>query len=1256
MKYADLFTLNAIESIIEIADAVEAEKAHQHVSTFVVTPSLARDLTEIVVPLLDPSSNAEGKGLFIVGNYGTGKSHLMSFISVIAENADSLGWLREPQYADSLKAIAGKYIVRRHDINVVDPASITLYDVIAQELTKLCVSSGVNFAFKPSNQLVDLKGELQLFMTAFETVHPDKSVLLVIDEVLDHLRRLTDPQLIRDLGTLRALGEFSDGSRLKFMAGVQQSLFNNQRFQHVAAEISRIRQRYADVVIDSKGVEQLIQSFLFEKTSAQKSNVKEILLKQRDLFEIIGQEIDRFVNLFPVHPKFIEEFVRMTVVEKRGILKVLTAEGRALQPLEVEEGVPSLITADKYWPHIERDKGLDADYEVRQVKQNVATLKSRIDVSIPEVDRVPATRLVEALAVNRLTTATKKEQIGLTPGDLKDSLLWFTPIPMRDSSFLTKQAKSLLEKVREAANGQFLTKSPTSDHYYIDPTLNRDFEQEVHTESRTLSPDVIQRYLNELVTRALDMTNESPVVENRLYNAAVQWVDKNVERPGWFFFGYPNLRSTGNPPKDFYIFICPSTRIQNYKEHFTPERDEAYWYLEGFPSARFEQSEKDREDFSAQWLDKLRIYTAARERASAVRKGQDEHAAYSAIAERILRELLPEFNSHANDWVTVQYDQEKKPLGVWMNEVDPNNLNASFQTKFKSLNQWWFAAAFAHKFPDYPRFTMVQTESTRPFNARAAIEIITETGFGIKGTEQGKCVLNALGLYSGGVRAYDQSPWLKEVKARLSNLGDGQYINASDLFEEKDGRKWFKGENLEAEWLLVALVAGIAEGDLIIVGKQNNLYDASKLSDLFGALRTVEDVVRIGKPKSRPQEEWKALFGVLGLNKGELAHESKLDQAIGGFVDACNVRIEKLVRLQEIYKNPLPFQMLDQGAPEGLTSRIQTLKIVQDQLESLKNLNSKAKMTNLRLSTTDIKRFGDLFTECSELQNLDDLLAKHGPILGAIKRYDAILKDRGAEYEAASTALATALHSVYGSPQTLADRTQDIESLIESAKTLALSTYQELHKKHRLDAAGLKRKQLLTNGTAFKQFRALSSISNFGTTKLDSAYAKLESLTPYSPASDEQLLKSATSLHPIDGFDPSKLTSDLSAVELLESCEKELDATLGGWVQNLLSDLDSDPMVQASISALSENEKKGINEFLNTHKLPDVIDTTFISAVNQVFRGVKKRVIKKDAFTKAIFGDGVPLRPDDLKQRVSEWITSQLDNEDPMQIRFVVEE
>jgi hypothetical protein len=1254
VKYSSLFQLNPIETVIKINEADQVGEARRLVSSFVITPSLADELRSVVVPMLAPTTATEGKGLFIVGNYGTGKSHLMSFISVIAEHAESINWLRDGDWAEPLKPIAGKFLVKRHELNVPDPAAVTLYDVIAEQLSQLAANAGFHYIFRPSNQVTDIKAELSRFMTAFEAAHPDKWLLLVTDEVLDHLRRLTDAQLVRDLGMLRAIGEFADGSRLKFMAGVQQSLFNNDRFQHVASEIARIKQRFADVVIDSKGVEQLIQTYLFEKTEAQKQQIKAKLLKNSDLYEVVGQDTDRFVNLFPAHPRFIDEFERITVVERREILKVLTAEARALQDAVLTDDVPILITADRYWNHIERDKGLDASVEVRQVKLNLATLHARIEAVLPEEDQGPAVRLVNALGVNRLTTATMKESIGLTPHDLKESLLWFSPSPMREGAFLSLQAKRLLDKVREAANGQFLTKSPTSDHYYIDPTLNRDFEQEVATESRTLEPHVVQRYLNEMVTRALEMTNENPIRENQLYESVINWVDRNVERPGWFFFGFPNLRETGKPPKDYYIFICPSTRVDKLSESIEPERDECYWFLEGFPTARFELDQKEQEGAAMSWLDKLRIYAAARQRASAVRKGLDEHTAYTAIAERYLQDILPEFNRNANDWVSVQFGTEMKALGTWMADVDPNNKNASFRTKFKRLNEWWFAAAFAHKYCDYPTFEMAQTESSRSSNARDAMAMIAGVGFAQKGTDQGKSVLRALGLREGETNSFEKSPWLIEVKNRLGSLGDGQFLNHSDLFEEKEGRIWFKGEHIEAEYLLVVLMAGVAEGDIIVVGKQNNQYDASRLDDLYDVLKSPDELVRVGKPKSRPLEEWKSLFGVLGLNKGELAHESKLDLAVGKFVNTCYARIETIVRTQEALKTPLPFQSEESGV--AITEVGASLQAAKDQFESLKTLNTKAKMPNLKLSATDVEQFGEHLERVQSLESLLAFLTEHSGVLGAIGRYEAILAGRAADFFTAFEEMKTALNRVYTNPDQLESSRDELQSAIDLAKSRALAAYQTLHQRHRLDSDGVKRKQKLVNGAELKALNKLALIETLGSSKVEGIIRRLEGLIPFKGVSDDQLLKSPTSLHPTDPFDPSKLESDASAADILAACEDEIDATFSAWQSTLLQEMQSDPSVQASISALAPDERKGIDGFLRERKLPDPIDDGFVTTVNQVLKGLKKKPIKRDGFAKAIFHDGKPLRPDELRQRVEEWIKAQTQNEEAGQVRFVLEE
>ena len=614
MHYSDLFTLNPIETVIQLEHADQKSEAERLVNRFVITPSLGEALESVAVPQLDWTSGAEGKGIFVVGNYGTGKSHVMSFLSILAENAALLTQVRDAAWQAKLKPFAGKYKVRRCQIA---GSLMNLYQIIAEELEKLAKASGFLFTFKPQNQLTNVKHEFARFMEAFDAVHPDLGVLLVIDELLHFLQTRPDQDLVLDLSVLQGLGEFSNGSRFVFMAGIQQSLFNNPRFNHVAGEVNRVKQRFNDFVIDSKGVSELIEQYLFEKTVAQKDAIRTVLKKQAPLFEVIGSEIESFVRLFPAHPRFVAEFEKVFVVERREILKVLSQEAKALAGQPLDENALALITTDRYWKHVEKDTGLNANRDVQKVKKNVETLKARIQSDLPaSEDRAGAERLVEALAVNRLTTQSINDPIGLKPEELKNNLLWRTKIPMQTAPFLTNAAKRLLEQTRAAANGQYLAVAETSGQYFIDPSRDRDYDQEVTTAAEALSGQVTQRYLNEVLTRALLIDNEAPVMEGRLWNYQLPWDAHKVERPGWLFFGFPNQRSTAKPPKDFYLFLQPSKRVTKQAESFTEKPDEVYFYFEDFP---------------ATFLDHLWRYAGAREREQACRG--DEKVAYRQIRE-----------------------------------------------------------------------------------------------------------------------------------------------------------------------------------------------------------------------------------------------------------------------------------------------------------------------------------------------------------------------------------------------------------------------------------------------------------------------------------------------------------------------------------------------------------------------------------------------------------------------------------------------
>ena len=88
MKYSDLVKFEPIESVIQLEQADSPAAVRQLVQTFVISKRMAEQLCDLVIPNLQFETPADNKGVLIVGNYGTGKSHLLSLISGLAEHPD----------------------------------------------------------------------------------------------------------------------------------------------------------------------------------------------------------------------------------------------------------------------------------------------------------------------------------------------------------------------------------------------------------------------------------------------------------------------------------------------------------------------------------------------------------------------------------------------------------------------------------------------------------------------------------------------------------------------------------------------------------------------------------------------------------------------------------------------------------------------------------------------------------------------------------------------------------------------------------------------------------------------------------------------------------------------------------------------------------------------------------------------------------------------------------------------------------------
>ncbi len=144
-------------------------------------------------------------------------------------------------------------------------------------------------------------------------------------------------------------------------------------------------------------------------------------------FENLGEQIEKYTALFPIHPAYLTAFENVRVVEKRVALTTISDEIEKLLDTEVPVNSPGVVSYDNYWLYIKGDRTLRTDRDVREVLEKSDVLMDRIESSFPKAKasyKPIARRIVQALSVFRLTTDDIKVKIGVSSAELRDQLFF----------------------------------------------------------------------------------------------------------------------------------------------------------------------------------------------------------------------------------------------------------------------------------------------------------------------------------------------------------------------------------------------------------------------------------------------------------------------------------------------------------------------------------------------------------------------------------------------------------------------------------------------------------------------------------------------------------------------------------------------------------------------------------------------------------------------------------------------------------------
>ena len=1236
MRYGDLIQFEPIETVVQLRDADRESAAQQLVATYVVSEEMAEKLTAVLIPQIQFDQPADNKGFLVVGNYGTGKSHLMSIISAIAERAELLDALTNRGVANAARRIAGKFKVARTELGAT---TMDFREFVCSQIEEALGGWGVDYRFPPRDKIPNHKRAFEEMMTAFHEKHPDQGLLLVVDELLDYLKSRKDQELVLDLNFLREVGEVCKDLRFRFVAGVQEAIFDSLRFSHVADSLRRVKDRFEQVLIARKDVKFVVAERLLKKTGEQQTRVRDYLTSFTKFYGNVNERLDEFVRLFPVHPDFIDTFERITVIEKREVLKTLSLAMKRSIDQELPSDRPGLIAYDTYWNTLRENPSFRAVPDIKAVIDCSQVLESRVKQAFTRPAYKPmALRIVQALSVHRLTHNDVYAPLGATPDELRDGLCLYQPgiedLGGEPADDLLSQVETVLREIHKTVSGQFISSNPENRQFYLDLKKTDDYDALIDKRAESLDDLQLDRYYYEALKRVMECTEGTYVTGYRIWEHELEWRERRASRLGYLFFGAPNERSTAAPARDFYLYFIQPHEPPHYQDE--RKADEVFFRLTG-------------QDDTFRLA--LRNCAAALDLAS--RTSGHAKDVYEAKASGFLRDLAKWLQECMTTAYEVTYQGRTKPLVGWVKgKITATGARANVRDIVNAVGSVVLAAHFEDQAPEYPAFSAYYTKESRPQAVQDSLRWIANSSK----TQQGSKVLDALELLDGDRLDPSRSRFAKHIVDLLGKKGPGQVLNRGELLHTvQDVEYMVPGKyRLEPDWVIVLLGSLVYSGDLVL-GIPGKKFDATGIAVLAATSpEDLGDFKHVERPKEWNIPGLKAVFELLGLTPGmaQLVAQGKV-QPVQELQKAVTGGVDKLVMARQALQAGFHFwgrNLLDESTTLDLRTKLDT---AQNFLESLQVYSSPGTLKNFRQSKEDVQQQKAGLDVLREVEALQELVTDLGNTASYLSMAEAVLQPDHEWVDGMKKVRAEVLAQVCDPAQRSASSfRQHTQKKLGDLKQRYVRVYLDLHTRARLGRNDDRRKNRLTQDERLRTLRSLATIDLMPRQHLTDFQNRLAGTKSCFALTEQDL--DATAECPHCAFRPTSERVSARADQVLSALDEELDALLSGWTETLLDNL-GDPTTKKQLELLRPQSRKLVDGFMASRTLPDNLDHDFIHAVKEVLSGLTKVIVNIDDLRAALLSGGSPATLGEMKKRFQEHLDDKVTGKDPERVRIVLE-
>lgn len=1222
MKYSELIDFEPLTTVIKLADDNQAEKRKHNVETYVFSEKMVNLLSGVVVPNLDTSGKAtEQKGISVVGSFGTGKSHLMSVISSVAEDADFLQYVHNDKIKQDFEAFAGKYKVFRFEVGTTKP----LYELVCYRIENFLNSINVDFHFDPDSKDT-YKEQLQQMMAAFEEVYPDKYLLIVIDELLEYLRSRSAMEVNGDLMTLRQMGEMCDGSRFKVIYGVQEQLYRDPMLAPAADTLNKVQARFDEVLITKEDVAFVVKNRLLKKAPEQKQRIREHLNKFSHLFDGLNTNLNDYVELFPVHPSYIATFQQIKHgKDKREILKILSYRFEDMANQTVPEDNPGLITYDSYFEDLKKDSSMLSIADVAAINDKIEIIDEKVKnyfTSKPALkNKMPlAYRIANALAIRALCDDLDKH-LGANAFTLKEDLC-YTIMGIDEPDFLQDTIATTANNLITATQGQYVVKDEESEDFYIRTEGGINVEQIVKDYAEYIKKDLAyidQSFFN-LLKFLLGIEANPYRTGFNIWDYSIEWKSTKSFRLGYIFFGNPNERSTTEPIQEFYMYFCPLFS----KLARTDLDDEVY-----FDFSNFDENFKNEVCLYASSMAKLN--DASSDKKKLFQDQADQHR-------NRVRDL---FNKNFADKMNVIYKGKSVPLRSYQLPQE----GCSKLSLFSAVTSTILDEKFNSKFPEYPQFKdLLSANTPENLNGRVKSALTKIVKYNVQNRD-GQAILSGLGLAGGTSIDIQNSKYADSIKKMLTDRGSGKVLNREDvIYTHYQALNQYYSCDYKLEYQLefVVLAALVFNGDIEITWNGDLTLTASNIAEklltldedkfyLFNTIKT---------PSGLPIKPLKKLFSCLGLP--DLTSSLKEQSTFSSLAKNLTTYSDNVVKTISYLTDGIRcngIALIDDSTTTDYAAKLHNLINV---LDTVRNLDTFGKLKGFKYTEEELDEAFKAYQYCELVSNLKEKADKfEGLIKYMTQAKSYVVESEKPLYDNMENAIAELSEKLQADNKVQKQYESLLNSLIDSYADYYLTQYT----KYRLNYTDAQKRDGILNSDTRQICEVLKDISILNKTDFENWRNTITSLKP----AEAEVTKDKIKENPYQDFNPRENYDKPSYT--VKQLEEQLDSIYTKW-EDAIKATFNDPGIDQNLNMLTGDQKTlAINFKKGSAKITPDNCNMMRDIINNLSNGFEKVELTNADFA-SIFSK--PMGVEEAKHAFEYYIEKQCAGKDRNKIRIIL--